>query len=82
MRMTIPLLVLLREARGMMVPEPMLRLDLRVRVSPPPSTSDLNDTLNECERSGWAVSVRDEVEHTLKWKLTAAGAAVLAERGL
>lgn len=82
MTLTLHVLKLLAEARGLLVPEAMPRLDLRVRMSPPPSTGELNSALNEVERAGWAVSVRDEVEHTLKWKLTTAGQAVLAERGL
>lgn len=76
------LLVLLRRAGQFLTPEPTLRVDLKLAVSPTPSGTDISEAIDQCERKGWIISVRDDMTGELKWRITDAGRASLAERGL
>lgn len=80
--LSIQLLTLLRESRGLLVPETTLRLDLRVRVSPSPTTTELASAFTQVEQHGWALCLRDELTQEIKWRITEVGLAVLAERNL
>lgn len=76
------LLLILRRAGTLMTPEPTLRVDLRLVVSPAPSGTEISEAIDKCERNGWVISVRDDMTGELKWRITDAGRALLAERGL
>lgn len=76
------LLLLLRRAGNLLTPEPTLRVDLRLAVSPAPSGTEISEAIDKCERQGWIISVRDDMTDELKWRITDAGRASLAERGL
>lgn len=80
--LTLQLLALLRESQGFLVPEATLRLDLRVQVSPAPTTLELSAAINTCQSRGWTVSVQDDATNQVKWKITDLGLAVLAEHGV
>jgi hypothetical protein len=82
MNITPQLLVQLKAAGGLLVPEPALRVQLRIALSPAPTGTEISDALNQCESKGWILSMRDEMSTELKWRITDSGRAVLAERGL
>lgn len=82
MNITPQLLTQLKAAGGLLVPEPALRIQLRLSISPAPTGAEISDALNQCESKQWILSVRDEVTGDVKWKITDAGRGVLAERGL
>lgn len=76
------LLQLLRQAGTLFTPEPTLRMDLRLAVSPAPSGNDISEAIDTCKRNGWVIGLRDEMTSQLKWRITDTGRAVLDERGL
>lgn len=84
--MTLPLqiLKLLRVADGLLTPEEQLRSDLRLTVTPPPTGSEMSIAFNFLEEGPQplAISVRDRLAHTVRWKITDAGTAALSERGI
>lgn len=82
MNITPQLLVQLKAAGGLLVPEPALRVQLRIAVSPAPTGTEISEALNLSESKGWIISLRDEFTNEMKWKITDAGRGVLAERGL
>lgn len=82
MNITPQLLVQLKSAGGLLVPEPALRVQLRIALSPAPTGTEISDALNQSEANGWVLCVRDEMTREVKWKITDAGRGVLAERGL
>lgn len=82
MRVTLPILKFLRAGEGVLTPETQLRTDLFQVVAPPPTKSEVDAALNRMEDRGWAVSVRDEITGVVRWRITDAGKAELAARGL
>lgn len=76
------LLLLLRQAGTLLTPEPTLRVDLRLAVSPAPSGTEISEAIDTCERNGWVIGVRDAMTGQLKWRITDSGRVSLAERGL
>ena len=80
MNHTLHVLTYLRDLRGNLVREEQLRIDLRATVSPAPTGTEISTALNTCERSQWAVSIRDGITGEIRWRITPAGEAELASR--
>lgn len=82
--MTLPLTILqmLRQVGDLLVPERQIRTELRLSVSPAPTGSEMSTALHQVEASQLAVSVRDSLTGDVRWKITDAGRAALAERGI
>lgn len=82
MRAILPLLKFLRAGEGVLTPEIQLRDDLNKVMAPAPTKSEVDAALNRMEDRGWAVAVRDEITDVMRWRITDAGKAELAARGL
>lgn len=82
--MTLPLTILqmLRQVGDLLVPERQIRTDLRLSVSPAPTGTEMSTAFHQLEWHQLAVSVRDTITGEVKWKITDAGRAALAERGI
>lgn len=83
MSLSLRILLLLRAAGDdLLTPEAQLRTDLRYAVRPVPLGSDFNQAFGDLDERGLAVAVRDKLDGTVRWKITDAGRAALAERQL
>lgn len=83
--MTIPLHILtLLQAAGpdLLTPEEILRMDLRQNITPAPTLAEINSGFREIEERRLAVALRDDLGRQIRWKITTAGRAALAERNL
>lgn len=82
MTLTLHILEFLRAAGDMLTPESQLRTDVRLSVAPPPTGSEISESLNMLEKEGWAVSMRDKLTGQIRWTITDEGRAQLAKRHL
>ena len=82
MNLVFPILSQLKQARGLLVPESALRMQLRLEVTPAPTGLEISDALNTIERNKWGVAVRDGISGDVRWKITDTALAELYERGL
>jgi hypothetical protein len=83
MKLQLTLLQFLRAAGGeLLTPETQLRNDARLAVSPPPTGLEISEALNDLERRGYAVSVRDGLTEIVRWQITDLGRVQLTTRHL
>lgn len=82
MSITLTILKFLRAGGDLLTPETQLRDDLRVSVSPPPTSVEISEALDLIEERGLAVSLRDDLTKEVKWQITDNGRAQLAKRNL
>lgn len=82
MKLQLTLLQFLRAAGDLLTAETQLRNDARLAVTPVPTGTEISEAINDLERRDLAVSVRDELEGTVRWQITDLGRAALAKRNL
>lgn len=75
------ILVALRSVRPLMMPEPTLLQQIRI-AGDAIGTADFQAALRDAESQRLAVSVQDTLTRVIRWKITDAGVAALAERNL
>lgn len=82
MHLSLKILTELRAVGDLLVPEPQLRTDLRLGVTPAPTGAEVSQALNTIEARGWAISQRDNLTSEIRWRITSSGLAELSARGL
>lgn len=79
MNCKVEILRCLARCGGMLVPEPTLLNEVRLFSAPPPMATEFFSSLHELEASRLVVSVKPELGGPIKWGITDAGRAKLAE---
>lgn len=82
MNLQLALLQFLRAAGDLLTTETQLRNDARLAVTPVPTGTEISEALNDLERRGYAVAVRDDLTGAVRWQITDLGRAQLAKRNL
>lgn len=84
MPLLLRILILLRSAGDLLTPESTLRMDIRFGggSGPRDTVAEVNAAFNELEQRHLAVAIRDDLTNSIRWKITDAGRAALAERNL
>lgn len=67
---------------GNLITEEQLRVDIQATVTPAPAGSEISDALNVIQRSGWAISQKDPITGSIRWRITQSGDAELLARNL
>lgn len=80
MNLEIYILKFLRAGGDLLTTEDQLRTDLRMFRTPPPTGSEVSEALSSLETRGYAISLRDQITHEVRWRITDQGRAELAAR--
>jgi hypothetical protein len=64
----------------MLTSEDQLRTDLRMFRNPPPTGTEVSESLSSLETRGLAISVRDTLTGAVRWRITDEGRAELSAR--
>ena len=78
MNLKLDILRALKNCQGYLMPEPSLLNNLRLTCVPPPSVAEFCDGMVFLELRKLITSVRPELGGPLKWRITDAGLAELA----
>jgi hypothetical protein len=73
------ILRVLDQCRGMLVPEPTLLNEVRLSAVPTPTVTEFYGALKELDSGRMVTSVRPQLGGPVKWTLTEAGKAALAD---
>jgi hypothetical protein len=79
LKLRIAVLRILSEIDLLLMPEPDLLGQCRIEVVPPPTVVEFSEALRFLESNGLIISARGSLGGPIKWKITEAGKATLAE---